>query len=73
MQMPETCFGSATIEQGSPLLIENPTLWSWQQICRNSEAERISSRFSLEYPGLLAPEHSVTDIRARTEEQTLTV
>jgi hypothetical protein len=73
MQMPETCFGSATIKQGSPLLIENPTLWSWQQIYRNPEAERMSSRFSLDYPGLIAPEHPVTDIRASTEDRPLTV
>ena len=72
MQMPETCFGSVTIEQGSPLLIENPTLWPWQQICRNPEAEPMSSRISLENPRLIA-EHLVTDIRARTEDQRLTV
>jgi hypothetical protein len=73
VQIPETWFGSVTIEQGSPLLIENPTLWSWQQIYRNPEAERTSSRNSLDYPGLIAPEHPVTDIRTSTEDQPLTV
>jgi hypothetical protein len=55
------------------LLIENPTLWSWQQIYRNPEAEQMSSRTSLDYPGFIAPEHLVTDIRASTEDQPLTV
>jgi hypothetical protein len=73
VQMPETCFGSATIEQGSPLLIENPTLWAWQQIYRNPEAERTSSRISLDYPGLIAPEHPTSDVRASTKDQALTV
>jgi len=41
MQMPDTCFGSATIEEGSPLLIENPALWAWLQIYGNTEAERM--------------------------------
>jgi hypothetical protein len=61
--MPETCFGSATIEQGSPLLIENPTLWAWLQIYGNPEAERMSSRVSLGDPGLIAPKHPVSDVR----------
>jgi hypothetical protein len=72
LQMPETCFGSATIEQGSPLLIENPTLWAWQQIYGNPEAERMASRISLNYPGLVAPEHPIGDIRASTKDQALT-
>jgi hypothetical protein len=71
--MPETCFGSATIEQGSPLLIENPTLWAWQQIYRNPEAERMPSRISLGYAGLIAPEHPIRDIRESTEERALTI
>jgi hypothetical protein len=73
LQMPETCFGSATIEQGSPLLIEDPTLWAWQQIYRNPEAERMSSRISLDFPGLVAPEHTISDLRASTKDQVLTV
>jgi len=71
--MPETCFASATIEQGSALLIENPTLWAWQQLYRNPEAERTSSRISLDYPGLIAPERPVSDIRASIKDQALTV
>ena len=73
VQMPETCFGSATIEQGSSLLIENPTLWAWQQIYRDPEAERTSSRLSLDCPELIAPEHPTNDIRASTKDQALTV
>jgi hypothetical protein len=73
VKMPETCFGSATIEQGSPLLIENPTLWSWQQICRNPEAEQMSSRIHLDYPGLVTPEHPLSDIKASIKDQPLTV
>jgi len=69
--MPETCFGSATIEQGSPLLIENPTLWSWLQIYGNPEAERMCSRISLDDPELIAPHHPVSDIRASTKDQPL--
>jgi hypothetical protein len=71
--MPETCFGSATIEQGSPLLIENPTLWSWLQIYGNPEAKRMCSRISLYDPELIAPRHPVSDIRASTKDQPLTV
>ena len=73
VHMPETCFGSATIEQGSFLLIENPTLWAWQQIYRSPEAERMSSRISSDYTGLIAPEHPIGDIRASTQDQALTV
>jgi hypothetical protein len=73
VQVPETCFGSATIEQGSPLLIENPTLWAWQQIYRNPEAERMSGRISFDYPGLIAPEHPINDIGASPKDQVLTV
>jgi len=62
MQMPKTCFGSATIKQGSCLLIENPTLWAWLQIYGNPEAERMFSRISLEDPGLVAPQHPVSDV-----------
>jgi len=72
VQMPETCFESATIEQGSPLLIENPTLWAWQQIYRDPEAER-TSRLSLDCPGLIAPEHPTSEITASTKDQALTV
>jgi hypothetical protein len=73
LQMPETCFGSATIEQGSPLLIENPALWAWQQIYCNPEAERMSSRISLDYPGLIAPERPISDFRANAKDQVLTI
>jgi len=61
--MPQTCFGSATIKQGSLLLIENPTLWAWLQIYGNPEAERMCSRISLDDPGLIAPQHPVSDVR----------
>jgi hypothetical protein len=73
VQMPKTCFESATIEQGSLLLIENPTLWAWQQIYRSSEAERMSSGISLDYPGLIAPEHPISDIGASTKDRMLTL
>jgi hypothetical protein len=63
MQIPETCFGSATIKQGSCLLIENPRLWAWLQIYGNCEAERTFSRISLDDPGLIAPRHAVGDVR----------
>jgi hypothetical protein len=63
MLMPETCFGSATIKQGSCLLIENPKLWAWLQIYGNPEAEPTSSRISLDDPGLIAPQHAVGDVR----------
>jgi hypothetical protein len=55
------------------LLIENPALWSWQQIYRNPEAEPMSSRIYLDYPGLITPVHPVSDIKASTKDQPLTV
>ena len=63
MQTPQTCFGSATIKQGSLLLIENPTLWAWLQIYGSPEAERMSSRIFPDCPGLIAPERPVSDVR----------
>ena len=63
MQMPETCFGSATIKQGSCLLIENPKLWAWLQIYGNCETKQTSSRLSLDDPGLIASQHPVGDVR----------